>query len=148
MQLFFVANCPSPIKPSKEDKVQICKSLACWNYPKSGSRKGGKDLDPFLEVLVDEIIFLCGCKLYDSYRKAPFQAKVEIMIYILDYQGLGKVFCLTGTGSYRGCGWCMQKGQYCKHLCKVVYPGNRRFLPTGHQLRKDTRNFPERSEEK
>ena len=116
--------------------------------PSQAEGKEPKDLDPFLEVLVDEIIFLSSCKLYDAYRKAPFQAKVEIMIYILDYQGLGKVFCLTGTGSYRGCGWCMQKGQYCKHLSKVVYPGNRRFLPAGHQLRKDSRNFPEHSEEK
>ena len=78
---------------------------------------------------------------------APFQAKVEIMIYILDYQGFGKVFCLTGTGSDHSCGWCMQKGVYCKHLHKVVYPGNRRFLPTNHVLRKDCHNFPEHSEE-
>lgn len=64
--------------------------------------------------------------------------KVEVMVYILDYQGLGKFFSLTVTGSYRGCAWCLLKGQYCKHLSKVVYPGNRRFLPPDHELRKDT----------
>lgn len=107
-----------------------------------------KHLDPYLEVLVDEIIFLSGCKIYDAYQNAPFHAKVEVMIYILDYQGFGKVFCLTGTGSYRGCGWCMHKGVYCKHLHKIVYYGNRRFLPADHMLREDCHNFSEQSEEK
>jgi len=115
--------------------------------PSQAQGKEPKNLDPFLEVLVDEILFLSSCKVYDAYRKAPFDVKVDIMIYVLDYQGLGKVFSLTGTGSYRGCGWCMQRGQYCQHLKKVVYPGNRRFLPTDHSLRKDSQNFPEHLEE-
>lgn len=115
--------------------------------PSQTQGKEPKHLDPFLEVLVDEILSLSSCKIYDAYRKAPFQVKVDIMIYILDYQGLGKLFCLTGTGSYRGCGWCLQKGQYCKHLHKVVYPGNRRFLPANHKLRKDHQNFPDHVEE-
>ena len=62
-----------------------------------------KNLDPYLEVLIDEIIYLGGYKLYDAYRKVPFNVKVEILIYVLDYQGFGKVFSLTGTGSYRAC---------------------------------------------
>ena len=116
--------------------------------PSQAQGKEPKHLDPYLEVLVDELLFLSSCKLFDSYHNAPFQAKVEIMIYILDYQGLGKVFCLSGTGSYRGCAWCMLKGVYCKHLSKVVYPGNRRFLTKDHPLRQDSFNFPDRSEEK
>lgn len=115
--------------------------------PSQVKGKEPKHLDPFLEVLLDEIVYLSGCKIYDAYRDAPFHLKVEIMIYILDYQGFGKVFSLTGTGSYRGCAWCMHKGHYCKHLSKVVYPGNRRFLPADHMLRKDSVNFPDQSEE-
>ena len=42
----------------------------------------------------------------------------------------------------------MYKGCYCKHLHKVVYPGNRRFLPLDHVLRDDCQNFPEHSAEK
>ena len=106
-----------------------------------------KDLDPYLEVLIDEILYLSGCKLYDAYQKAPFTVKIEIILYVLDYQGIGKLFSLTATGSYRGCAWCMLKGQYCKHLSKMVYTGNRRFLPVDHDLRKDTFNFPDRSVE-
>ena len=115
--------------------------------PSQTQRKEPKHLDPFLEVLVDETLSLSSCKIYDAYRKAPFQVKVDIMIYILHYQGLGKLFCLTGTGSYRGCGWCLQKVQYCKHLHKVVSPENRRFLPASHKLRKDDQNFPDHVEE-
>lgn len=58
-----------------------------------GQREGKepKHIDPYLEVLVEEII-LSGSTINGAYRKAPFQAKVEIMIYILDYQGFGNVF--------------------------------------------------------
>ena len=96
---------------------------------------------------LDEIFFFRSCKIYDAYREAPFQVKVDIMIYILDYQGLGKVFNMTGTGSYSSCAWCMHKGQYCKHLNKVAYSGNIRFLPADNVLRKDSKNFPDQSEE-
>ena len=80
--------------------------------PSQVQGKEPKQLDPFLGVLLDEIFFLCSCKIYDAYREAPFEVTVDIMIYILDYQGLGKVFSMTGTGSYRSCPWCMHKGQY------------------------------------
>lgn len=114
------------------------------------SQKGGcetKNLDPYLEILIDEMINLTNCKLYDAYKKAPFNVKVCVMLYVVDYQGLGKVFSLTGTGSYRGCAWCLLKGIYCTHLNKVVYPGNRRFVPSQHKLRQDCKNFPEHSPE-
>jgi len=83
--------------------------------------QGAEPKDLYLEVLVDEIIYLSGCKPYDAYRRAPFNMKVEVLIYILDYQGLGKVFSLTRTGSKRGCAWCLFIEEYCKHLNKVVY---------------------------
>ena len=92
-------------------------------------------------------LLLRGCKLYDAYKNAPFNVKVEILVYVLDYQGFGKVFSLTGTGSYGACAWCMLQGQYCKPLSKMVYAGNRCFLPIEHELRKDQHNFPEHSVE-
>lgn len=128
-------------------RYQFANLLLVGIIPSQKEGSEPKDLDPYLEVLVDELISLCGCKIYDDYKKAPFNMKVEILIYVLDYQGLGKVFSLTGTGSYRGCAWCLLKGQYCKHLSKVVYPGNRRFLPLDHELRKDCEHFPEHSVE-
>ena len=46
--------------------------------PSQVQGKEPKDLDPFLEELVDKVIFLSSCQLYDIYRKAPFQAKVNL----------------------------------------------------------------------
>lgn len=38
----------------------------------------------------------------------------------------------------------MEKGIYCTHLKKVVYPHNRRFLPANHELRSQYREYPEK----
>lgn len=62
-----------------------------------------KNLDAYLEVLVDELILFityeCDWKIYDDYQKASFHLKVKILVYILDYQNLGKLFSLTATQS-------------------------------------------------
>ena len=47
--------------------------------PSQVKGKEPKHLDPFLEVLLDEILFLSGCKIYDAYREAPFHVKVEVI---------------------------------------------------------------------
>ena len=44
-----------------------------------------KSLDPFLEVLVDELL---GSTMYDAYSGAPFQVKISVLLH---YQALGKV---------------------------------------------------------
>ena len=46
-----------------------------------------------------------------------------------------------GAGAYSGCTYCTHKGKYSKVLQKVIYPGNRSFLPENDGLRHDT-NFP------
>lgn len=111
------------------------------------AQEDGKEplnLDPYLEILIDELLCLTNMKIYDAYRKEPFQAKVEILLHVLDYQGIGKVFHMTGTGSYRGCSWCQIKGTYCTHLRKMIYLGNRRYLDVNSEMRNDTCNFPEK----
>ena len=35
----------------------------------------------------------------------------------------------VGAGAYAGCTYCTHVGTYTNILQKVVYPGNRRFLP-------------------
>jgi len=40
--------------------------------PSQVQRVNPRDLEPFLEVLVDEILYLSGCELHDAYKKAPF----------------------------------------------------------------------------
>ena len=115
--------------------------------PAQGDGKEPFNLDPYPEVLVDELLCLTDTKLYDAYKNEAFSAKVDILLYVLDYQGIGKVFHMTGTGSYRGCSWCQLKGTYCTHLKKIIYLGNRRYLTSGHEMRNDTINFPKKSKE-
>ncbi len=63
-------------------------------------------------MFVDEILSLQDAQLYDAYRKANFNLKVSVLLYILDYPGIGKVFNVHGAGSYMGCLWCDIKGKY------------------------------------
>lgn len=64
-----------------------------------------KSIDPYLEVVVDVLLSLSGSPFYDSFRKAPFAFKVQILSYVLDYPGLNKLFNSTGANSFQGCMW-------------------------------------------
>lgn len=70
-----------------------------------------KHLDPFLEVVVDELLSLSGSTFYDGYKKAPFEFKVQLLSYVLDYPGLNKVFLSTGANALQGCMWCDIRGK-------------------------------------
>ena len=72
-------------------------------------RKEAYSIHPYLEVFVDEMIQLSNAKLQDAYKH---DFKVEILLYILDNPGVGKVFNMHGAGSYKGCLWCDIKGKY------------------------------------
>lgn len=78
-------------------------------FPGNGTKEPGS-LNPYLEILVDEMLPLSNQQLYDSYRKAPFMLKVDILLYILDYPGINKVFGTMGSGAYQGCSWCEIEG--------------------------------------
>lgn len=73
-------------------------------------RKEPKDINPYLEIVVDELLQLSTMTLFDSYQKAPFQLKIEVLSHILDYPGIEKVLSVTGAGAYKGCAWCEIKG--------------------------------------
>ena len=66
---------------------------------------------PHLELVVDELLYLSNRTMYDSYQQAPFKVKVDILIFILDCPGIGKVMNATGSGSCRGCVWCDIQGK-------------------------------------
>ena len=38
------------------------------------------------------------------------------------------------------------KGEYCRHLNKLVYLGHRKFLPPEHSLHSDRSNFPHKTD--
>ena len=72
--------------------------------------KEPNSLDPYLSILVDELLALSTLKVYDSYQDAPFELKVDVLLYILDYPGIGKVFNIKGSNAYQGCAWCKIEG--------------------------------------
>lgn len=78
--------------------------------PGSGTKEP-KTLDPYLDIVVDELLALSNQSLYDAYQQAPFALKVNILLYTLDYPGIGKVFHTMGSGAYQACVWCDLEGK-------------------------------------
>ena len=78
--------------------------------PGNGSKEP-HSLDPYLSVLVDKLLEITNKVVFDSYQNAPFNLKVDILLYILDYKGVGKVFNLMGPNAYQACAWCDLEGK-------------------------------------
>ena len=60
-------------------------------------RQEAKTIQPYLEVLVDELISLTNAELYDAYQQSTFALKVEILLHVLDYPGIAKMFNINGA---------------------------------------------------
>ena len=57
-------------------------------------------LDPYMDILVDELLEMSSLHIFDAYKQAPFQCKIAILLHILDYPGICKVMSLVGSGGY------------------------------------------------
>ncbi|MEW8547304.1 MAG: hypothetical protein AB2693_27670, partial [Candidatus Thiodiazotropha sp.] len=112
--------------------------------PGSGKSESA-NLSPYLEILVDELLFLTQCKTYSAYANAPVEIKLKLLLYVLDYPGLSKLFNQHGSGGLCGCHWCYVRGEYNKHLEKVIYLSNRSYLPKENLLRRDDTLFLDKS---
>ena len=55
-------------------------------------RNEPKNLDPYLQLVVDELQSINGSEIYDSYRCELFKLKATITLCVLDYPGQNKVF--------------------------------------------------------
>ena len=106
--------------------------------PSNGGQEP-RDLNPFLELLVEELLQISSTKMYDAYQGAPFECKVAVLLHILDYPGIGKVMSVVGSGGLQGCVFCGIQGERDMHLNKTVYLQNRRYLPKDSKMRKDTK---------
>ena len=100
-----------------------------------------KSLDPFLEVLVDELLEISGSTMYDAYSGSPFQVKISVLLHVLDYPALGKVMGVVGSRGIKGCAFCVLSGEWCESLHETIYLQNRRFLPPSSLLRKDKNKY-------
>jgi len=77
-------------------------------------RGGGepKNLDPYLEIVVDELLSLCGIHIYDAFNKESFSFKAALLNYVLDYPGCAKTFNAAGPTALQACMWCELRGMY------------------------------------
>ena len=108
--------------------------------PANGSKEP-HNLNPYIDILVDELLEFSNSTIFDAFQHAPFKAKVEILLHILDYPGICKVMSIVGSGGINGCMFCDLKGIHNHDLQKTVYLHNRKFLSANSELRKDKRRY-------
>ena len=106
-----------------------------------------KNIDPYVEVLVDELLYLSQSSITRDYQQAPVEIKLKLLLHVLDYPGMSKLFNQHGSGALSGCHWCMVHGEKCPHLDKVIYANNRTYLCKDDPLRLDENHFAKRKPE-
>lgn len=55
-----------------------------------------RDFDPYLDVIVDDILALNKLEMYDAYHDTTFKMKSDILLHVFDYPGQNKVFHCQG----------------------------------------------------
>ena len=56
-----------------------------------------KNTNAYVDVLVDDILYLNSLKIYDGYKDEMFSLKANIVVNIFDYPGQNKVLQCQGT---------------------------------------------------
>ncbi len=105
-------------------------------------RSEPKSLFPLLELMMDELLQLTGCTLYNAYKDAPVQIKVSILHSVCDIPATSKIYSLAGATALRACPYCMEEGVHSKTLCKTLHASNRAYLDPDHPLREPDSRFP------
>ena len=62
-----------------------------------------KNTDPYLDVLVDELLELNGSRVFDAYQNSMFTLQIDITLHVLDYPGQNKVFHCNGESCNQCC---------------------------------------------
>ena len=88
---------------------------------KNGKRGGEPDIDAYLEVFVDELIQMGDTSLLLSHKRAPFDVKVRLVLFLLDFPGMAKVFHQNQQNAYRCCPTCKHEGCQIAPLNKMTY---------------------------
>lgn len=102
--MFSVLNLPKQIRNTYQNIMLV------GIVPAQVEGKEPKSLDPYLEIVVDELLDLSEATFYDGYRRAEFTFNIDIFNYVLDYPGLTKVLSAAGPNALQGCMWCEKRG--------------------------------------
>ena len=125
------ALCTDGMNPLSKEKTSYSMwpiSLSILNLPshmrtKFGSlllfgiipgRKKPKNIDTYLELLVEEINNFSNCDIFDSFNGVYFKPKASIVLNILDYPGQNKVFKCSGK-------LFVMIASDCSYLCNNVF---------------------------
>lgn len=112
-----------------------------------GPRAPGKDMDIYLQPLVDELkeLWIDGVQTYDASSCNTFQMHAAVMWTINDFPAYGT---LSGwsTKGYLACPSCNEETPSRKLRSKICYIGSRRFLDPNHRWRRSKQfdGLPER----
>ncbi|XP_076084502.1 uncharacterized protein LOC143055256 [Mytilus galloprovincialis] len=110
-------------------------------------RKEPKSLDPYINVLVDELLSNIECNLYDAYTDAPVNVKIALLQYLCDIPAFSKLLHCSGQAAIRACFFCKDTGVHSSSVNKVLHISNREFLPTDSPFRKGKTLFAKKTEE-
>ena len=109
-----LALCLDGMNPFSKDKVQYSMTpitLSLLNLPRHTRNQAASmflmgifpgrsepcDTDPYINILVDEIIEINdNISMYDAYREKFFKLKVAIVLHVVDYPGQNKLFHCQG----------------------------------------------------
>lgn len=102
--IFTVMNLPKYIR-NKSDAL-----ILYGLVPSKTKVAGEKGIEPELllyqEMMVDELLTLTSIDIHSAYAEAPITVKIEVLLYMLDFQGYSKYFSMSGAVSYRPCNVC------------------------------------------
>lgn len=99
--IFTVMNLPKYVR-NKSDAL-----ILYGLVPSKTKVAGAKGIEPELriyqEMMVDELLTLASVEIYSAYTKAPLKVKIEVLLYMMDFQGYAKYFSMSGAVSYQPC---------------------------------------------
>ncbi|KAK2634641.1 hypothetical protein Ddye_029433 [Dipteronia dyeriana] len=106
-----------------------------------GPQSPGKDIDVFLQPLVDELkeLWHVGVETYDVSSRIFFQIHSAVMWTINDFSAYGDLSCWSTKG-YMACPVCNEDTSSRKLRSKICYMGHRRFLPMSHPWRRSRKH--------
>lgn len=111
-----------------------------------GPRSPGKDIDVFLQPLIDDLLELWeGIRTYDAVSEQCFQMHAAVMWTISDFPALGDLSGWVTKGKL-ACPCCYDETSFESLRSKIGYLGHRRFLPKGHSWRRCAGKFNGKSE--
>ena len=102
----------------------------------SGLECPGKDMDVFLEPLVEELLALCtGVKTFNAFSGKSFDLHAAVIWCVHDYPALSTLSDRVTRGYY-ACVQCDKNPCSRRIRKKICYAGHRCFLPVNHPWRR------------